>query len=44
MVKLKTYVVPRFAVQGVVAAAEALIPISQLLLAIARLKLMMVGK
>jgi hypothetical protein len=44
LVKLKAYFVARVAVQGVVAGIEPLMPSSQLLLAIAILKLMMVGK
>lgn len=44
LVKLNTYVVPRLAVHGVVAAAEALMLISQLLLATPTLKLMIAGK
>lgn len=44
MVKLKIYVVDRVAVQGVVVGMEPSTLISQLLLAIAILKLIMVGK
>lgn len=45
LVKLKAYFVAKeAAVQGVVAGIEPLMPSSQLLLAIAILKLMMVGK
>ena len=44
LVKLKAYFVARVEVQGVVAGIEPLMPSSQLLLAIAILKLMMVGK